>query len=135
MRIAIPTDAPGGLNAQASMHFGHVECFTLIDLDYDELKENNKRLLKLSESDFNSVEVVDNPMENHTCFAPVKVLIDNKVNVLLINGIGGRPMMYCLQNGIKVYNGAMGTVLDVVRDYLAGFLSQTYQGTCSGMHH
>ncbi|MHA1271009.1 MAG: NifB/NifX family molybdenum-iron cluster-binding protein [Candidatus Helarchaeota archaeon] len=132
MRIAIPTEHSGGLNAEVSQHFGHVSQFTIVDIDYDKFKDDNKRIIELSEADVNSVFVVENPLEQHTCFAPVKVLIDNKVDVLVINGIGGRPLMFCLENGIKVYQGGVGKVLDVVRDFLAGFLKPTFQSTCGG---
>lgn len=137
MRIAIPiesTTSQESLDAPVSMHFGHVESFTIIDLDFDDLNKDNKKILNLSRNDLNSLEVVSNPMENHTCFAPVKVLIDNEVDVLLISGIGGRPLMFCLQNGIKVYQGAIGKVVDVLRDFLAGFLTQAMEGTCQGAH-
>ena len=39
MKIAIPTDPPGGVNSQSSQHFGHVKMFTIVELDYKELKE------------------------------------------------------------------------------------------------
>ncbi|MHA1230969.1 MAG: NifB/NifX family molybdenum-iron cluster-binding protein [Candidatus Helarchaeota archaeon] len=132
MRIAVPTEYPGGLDAPVSQHFGHVAFFTIVEIDYDEITKDTSRIKNLSKEDIKSVKIVGNPMEEHTCFTPVKVLIDNGIDVLLINGIGGRPLMFCLQNGIKVYNGALGTVLEAVRDFLAGFLTETLQGTCMG---
>ena len=88
----------------------------------------------MSESDFNKIQMVSTPIENHTCLAPVKVLIDNNVDVLLINGIGGRPMEFCLQNGIKVYIGSLGIVLNILRNFLGGFLNQAFQGTYMGQN-
>lgn len=37
MRIAIPTNNPGGMEAARSDHFGHCDVFTLVDVD----AENN----------------------------------------------------------------------------------------------
>ena len=31
-RIAIPSEAPGGLDARRSGHFGRCECFTMVDV-------------------------------------------------------------------------------------------------------
>ena len=32
IRIAVPSEAPGGLAAPRSGHFGRAECFTMVDL-------------------------------------------------------------------------------------------------------
>ena len=32
LRIAIPTNGDGGLDAQRSAHFGHAESFTIVDI-------------------------------------------------------------------------------------------------------
>lgn len=33
MKIAIPSNSPGGLEADRSDHFGHCDVFTIVDLD------------------------------------------------------------------------------------------------------
>lgn len=33
IRIAIPTNSPGGFEAERSDHFGHCDIFTLLDVD------------------------------------------------------------------------------------------------------
>lgn len=33
MRIAIPTNSPGGLDADRSDHFGHCDIFAMVDID------------------------------------------------------------------------------------------------------
>jgi len=32
-RVAIPSQSPGGLGAHRSAHFGHCECFTVVDVN------------------------------------------------------------------------------------------------------
>ena len=33
MKIAIPSVLPGGLEAQVGAHFGHCDCYTLVDVE------------------------------------------------------------------------------------------------------
>ena len=54
---------------------------------------------------------------------PVNLLAENGVQVLLVNGIGMRPLMGFQQAGINVYGGAVGTVEFVVNEFLQGNLS------------
>ena len=39
MRIAVPTDAPGGLDGKRSDHFGHCDVFTLVDIVDEKIAE------------------------------------------------------------------------------------------------
>ena len=43
MRIAIPTNNPGGLEASRSDHFGHCEVFTIVSLAADKSIEKVSR--------------------------------------------------------------------------------------------
>jgi FKBP-type peptidyl-prolyl cis-trans isomerase 2/predicted Fe-Mo cluster-binding NifX family protein len=89
MLIAIPSDAPGGLDAPISAHFGHCAAFTLVRVDDKEL---------------GNVEVLENSgHEQGGCMMPVTLLKEQGVDVLVAGGMGGRPLAGFQQVGIKVH--------------------------------
>jgi len=119
MKIGVPSFKPGGLNAMVSAHFGHCEVFTVV-----ELKE--KKIVKAWE--------LANPTE-HDCMVPAQKLEQEGVEIVLIGGIGRRPLIGMQEKGIKVYIGATGNVKDAVSDYLEGFLKlATTDDVCQGCH-
>ncbi|MEA3469543.1 MAG: NifB/NifX family molybdenum-iron cluster-binding protein [Thermodesulfobacteriota bacterium] len=90
MRIAIPTNNPGGMEASRSDHFGHCDVFTVVEVDSD-----NK---------VTSVETL--PVPEHGaggCMLPVNTLKDAGVHAIVVGGIGARPMQGFAEVGIKVY--------------------------------
>ena len=44
MKIAIPSVLPGGLEAQVGAHFGHCDCYTLVDVE-----DNRKKVKKFKD--------------------------------------------------------------------------------------
>lgn len=38
VKIAIPSDQPGGLEARVSEHFGHCDLYTIVEVDADGIK-------------------------------------------------------------------------------------------------
>ncbi|MEN8190554.1 MAG: NifB/NifX family molybdenum-iron cluster-binding protein [Thermodesulfobacteriota bacterium] len=90
MRIAIPTNNPGGMEATRSDHFGHCDVFTVINLD--------------QEKKVSSIETVSNvDHDAGGCMIPVKVLADANVNAIVVGGMGARPMQGFVEVGIDVY--------------------------------
>lgn len=115
IRIAIPSELPGGLDAQRAGHFGRCACFTLIDVADGEVKE---------------VEILQNaPHVEGGCMAPVLVLAEHNVNAIVVQGIGGRPLMGFNQVGITVLAGEGADVRTTVDSYLSGRLPEV------GMEH
>ncbi len=108
-RIAIPSMAPGGLDAQRSGHFGHCDVFTLVDVVEGEIKA-----------------VTTVPNQSHVqggCMVPVNLLAQQQVNALIVGGIGMRPLMGFKQVGIDVYYDATRPeIRPVVEDLIAGRL-------------
>jgi predicted Fe-Mo cluster-binding NifX family protein len=89
MKIAIPSNKPGGLDADLSEHFGHCDAFTLVDVEEGEVK---------------NVEILDNaPHEQGACLAPVMILKNAAVDALVAGGMGMRPLAGFQQVGIDVY--------------------------------
>lgn len=89
MLVAVPSEAPGGLDAVVSEHFGHCDVFTLVQINDGELGE---------------VTVLENiPHENGGCMAPVMFLKQSSIDALVAGGMGGRPLAGFQKEGIKVF--------------------------------
>lgn len=109
-RVAVPTMGLGGLNAIRSGHFGHCDCFTLVDIEDGKIKE---------------VTTVHNPPHQQGgCQAPVNLLHQSNANALIVGGIGMRPLMGFKQVGIDVYFGPEGPTVQAVMDLFLGGLLQ-----------
>ena len=122
-RIAIPSMSDGGLESDICAHFGSCEYFTIVEIT------NGKP---------NDVSSVNNesPDGVHNCAAPAELLKDNSVDVVIVSGIGGRPLVSLTSKGIRVFGGAFGSVSDALKDYSSGALDElSDHGTCNCSHH
>lgn len=120
MLIAIPSDTTDGLEAAISEHFGHCAAFTLVAVDDGEIGE---------------VAIVENAAhEQGGCMAPVNLLKERGVEVLLAGGMGMRPLSGFQQVGIDVrFKESAATVREAVELYLAGNTRAFGQDhTCGG---
>ena len=89
MKLAVPTMGKAGLDAQRSGHFGHCDCFTIIDIVDGELTQ---------------ISELDNPPhEEGGCMRPVALLKDAGVQAIVAAGMGMRPMTGFANAGITVY--------------------------------
>lgn len=124
IKIAVPSVQPGGLEAGLSMHFGHCDLYTLIEAD-----EATGKIV--------SSETVPSCAHEHGgCLAPVQYLADKGVNVLLAGGMGMRPLMGFMQQGIKVYHsGTETTVGGAAQAFLDGKLPAFTANHSCGAHH
>lgn len=129
MRIAIPTNNPGGMQAQRSEHFGHCDVFTIVELD--------------ESKNIKGVEMIPTPEHGAGgCMVPVSVLKTAGVNVIVVGGMGARPMQGFNQVGIDVYWADRNSILDaatVVEHFVAGKLPLMHSDqVCGGganCHH
>jgi len=123
MRIAIPSNNPGGLEAGRSDHFGHCEVFTIVDLS-----ENNEVE--------NVSTIANGEHKAGGCMVPVKVLEEAGAEVIVVGGMGARPMQGFASVGIKVYfadRGSVKTVGEVVIKFSAGQLPEMHSDqVCKG---
>ncbi|MEA2084881.1 MAG: NifB/NifX family molybdenum-iron cluster-binding protein [Thermodesulfobacteriota bacterium] len=108
-RIAVPSMGNGGMDGQRAGHFGHCDVFTFVDVEGGKIKQ---------------VSTLAN--QEHVqggCMVPVNLLADNNVNVLIVGGIGMRPLMGFNQVGIDVfYDVDRAEIRPVVEDLIAGKL-------------
>ncbi len=116
-RVAVPCETPGGLEAQRSGHFGRCECFTVVDIVDGQVA---------------GVEVVQNaPHEDGGCMRPVLMLAEHLVDAVVVDGIGGRPLMGFNQVGIAVHAGTGADVQSTVTAYVEGRLPVVgLEGAC-----
>lgn len=99
MKIAIPTENPGGLKAPRSEHFGHCDVFTVVELEKSAVAQ---------------IELVNNiPHGEGGCVGPVSLLKDAGVEAIVVSGMGARPMQGFSDAGITVYYADNITVTDV----------------------
>jgi len=117
VRLAIPSELPGGLDASRSGHFGRCACFTMVDIVDGKVGE---------------VEILHNaPHTEGGCMAPVLVLAEHNVDAIVVDGIGGRPLMGFNQVGIAVHAGVGADVQATVVAYIQGDLPVVgLEGAC-----
>ncbi len=123
IKIAVPSDGLGGLDARVSGHFGHCDRYTLVEIDPDGIK---------------TVEVMDNPPHQEGgCLAPVRLLADRGVTKLLAGGMGRRPLLGFHQAGIEVFfAGDQPTVGQSVNAFIDGRLPAfSLDSVCGGCGH
>jgi predicted Fe-Mo cluster-binding NifX family protein len=107
MIVAVPSDAPGGLDAPISEHFGHCAAFTMVEIDGGQVGR-----------------VAVMPNTGHVqggCMAPVMMLKQLGADAMVAGGMGQRPLAGFQQVGIDVYfREDAVTVDDAIKLMLAG---------------
>ena len=89
LKLAVPTMGPAGLDSERSGHFGHCDCFTIVEIQDGEIKSVG--------------ELANPPHEEGGCLRPVGLLSDAGVQAIVAAGMGMRPMMGFANAGIDVY--------------------------------
>lgn len=109
LRIAIPTEAAGGIDAPRSAHFGRAGSFTLVDVEDGAIASSG---------------VVMNPPHEHGgCGATVAMLADIGVNVAVVIGMGNGPRHAMeAREIIALFDGESTTPRQAVESYLSGGL-------------
>ena len=107
MLIAIPSDSSEGLDSTISEHFGHCGAFTLVEVSGSEIGE---------------VTILPNGgHEEGGCMAPVQLLKEKGVEILLAGGMGQRPLAGFQQVGIAVHSKSEAqTVGEAVELFIGG---------------
>ena len=109
MRIAISVETNNELESVVAHHFGRCPFFAIVDLE---------------DRDIKTVQVIDNPFYNGHQVGQVPGFInEQKANVMLSGGMGGRAIEFFRQFGIEAATGATGTVRQSLEQYLGGGLT------------
>lgn len=88
-KIAIPCNAPGGLMSDRCDHFGHCDSFTLV---------------VIADGRIAGVKVIGNVAHDAgRCMQPIELLKENKVDTVIVSGMGSRPLKKFAEEGINVY--------------------------------
>lgn len=89
LKLAVPTMGKADLGSQRSGHFGHADCFTIVEIDNGEVKGIS--------------ELANPPHEEGGCLRPVGLLKDAGCDAIVAAGMGMRPMAGFADAGITVY--------------------------------
>lgn len=120
--VAVPSEAPGGLDAAPSAHFGHCAAYTIAKIENGQIIDSR---------------VMVNPGHEHGgCVEPVKELAKDGVTVLLAGGMGQRPLNAMREAGIRVYHCAGPlTVRAALEAFAQGKLEEFgVDRLCKGCH-
>jgi len=110
MKIAVTAESSNGLESMVAQHFGHAPFFILVDMENGEVT---------------SVQDIANPFaEAHQPGQIPGFIHEQKANVILSGGMGGRAIEFFEQFGVKAATGASGTVRQSLENYLGGKLKE-----------
>lgn len=106
LRLAVPSDLPGGLGSARSGHFGRSPSFTIVDVVDDVV--------------VNTFMIPNQPhQKGDHGLSQVLTLGENCVDVVIVAGIATRPLLTCLQAGMRVFAGEdRPTVRSVVQAFI-----------------
>jgi predicted Fe-Mo cluster-binding NifX family protein len=117
MKVCFPVLKAEGMNSEVYGHFGSAPAFIVF------------------ETDSNDVTTINNDDQHHAHGAcnPMKALNNQKVDAIVVGGIGAGALIKLNQQGIKVFQAQAQTVrenIQILRDQnLPEF---TLQHTCAG---
>ncbi len=107
MKIAVPTEGSGGLEAPVSAHFGHSGAFALVTIQDNQPGEPEM--------------VANGDHEAEGCMGPVNRLKQAGADAVVVGGLGMRPLAGLQDVGIDVFfNEGAASVGEAVRLVLEG---------------
>lgn len=120
MRVCIPTSENRGQQSVACGHFGSAPYFVVFDTDTRQTESINNGALH----------------REHGACLPTAILGGERVDAVVVGGIGGRALDRLSRMGIKAYKSMGGTVAENLSALQAGKLSEmSSQHACSGHGH
>ncbi len=117
MKICFPAQKNDGLDSAVYNHFGSAPIFVVVDTDTDNVTSINNR----------------DQHHTHGACNPMKALDNQKIDAIVVGGIGAGALTRLNQLGIIVHRSQASTI----RENLAMFASKTLpeltlQGCCGG---
>jgi len=120
MKVCFPVAKAEGLESKVYGHFGSAPVFVVVETDSNEVSTINNR-------DQNHV---------HGACSPLKALNNQKIDVVVVGGIGGGALTKLNQMGIKVFQSGGLTIKENISRLKAASLPElTLQHCCSGHGH
>jgi predicted Fe-Mo cluster-binding NifX family protein len=120
MRVCFPVRNNEGLDSTVFNHFGSAPMFAVVDAVSD------------------TVSTISNGDRHHTHGGcnPLKALDNQKIDAVVVGGIGAGALSRLNQAGIKVYRAQSKTVSENLTLYQDNGLSEySPQSSCSGHSH
>ena len=109
MRIAVSAQEDRGIDSTVAEHFGHAEFFVFVDVENGQMTSTN---------------VVPNPyLDGHAPGQVPAFISEQKADVMLSGGMGGRAIQFFEGAGVQVATGAHGSVREAIERYLGGALT------------
>lgn len=118
MKVCFPVEKSEGLHSTVYNHFGSAPYFLLVD------------------TAANTVTPVSNADQVHAkgACSPIKALGSQRVDAVIVGGIGGGALGKLNQLGIKVYRAQPGTIAGNLELFKAGQLTEYSAHLCCGGH-
>ena len=108
MKIAVTAETNEGLDSIVAQHFGHAPFFIMVDVENDEVQ---------------NTQGVANPfIAGHAPGEVPGFIKEQKADIMLSGGMGGRAIQFFEEAGIKAATGASGTVRQSLENYFGGKL-------------
>ena len=120
MRVCFPVQKDDGMDSTVYNHFGSAPAFVVVD------------------TDTNDHFVINNKDQHHSHGAcnPMKALDNQKVDAIVVGGIGAGALTRLNQMGIIVHRSQAATVRENMVMFAARSLpALTLQGCCGGHSH
>lgn len=118
MKVCIPVEENRGLESVAYNHFGSAPFFLIYDLDKEEMK------------------VIENGdlHHQHGMCQPLNALGGEKVDAILVSGIGAGALSKLNNSGVKAYKVTEGTVSDNIELLKKNKLPEFAVSNCCSHH-
>jgi predicted Fe-Mo cluster-binding NifX family protein len=117
MKVCFPVLKADGMNSEVYGHFGSAPAFVMV------------------ETENNTIATITNSDQHHahgTC-NPLKALDNQRVDAIVVGGIGAGALIKLNQQGIKVFQAQAQTVRENIRMLEEKKLPEfTLQHTCAG---
>jgi predicted Fe-Mo cluster-binding NifX family protein len=109
LKIAVPTNGAGGLDAQRSAHFGHADSFTIVDVSEGQIVGDHA--------------IVNPPHAHGGCGLTVSMLAQAGVGTAIVVGMGGGPLAAMNANGMTpLFDDQSPTPRAAVEAFMSGRL-------------
>lgn len=110
MKISVTAENNNGLESTVAQHFGHAPFFIMVEIENGEVT---------------TTQGLANPFAMAHQPGQIPAYIhEQKANVILSGGMGGRAIDFFEQLGIRAVTGARGTVHQALENYLGGKLKE-----------